>query len=291
MSDWLSPAKINLYLAVTGLRDDGFHAIESLVGRLDFGDTLEVTPAPRDQYSCSDPTLSHSPQNLVFRALELYRVRTGFLQPLKIHLEKRIPLGAGLGGGSSNASTMLQAVNALNPNPVDRGILAFWSLEIGSDCPLFFAEGEVLHVSGRGEIIEPFALCPESTLSGMQVMLLHPGFPITAAWAYTTLRQRFPHCYADSRAVAEELQRWRLEASPWLSSHRNDLSIPVDAKYLGIRSLKRRFEEVLGVRLMMSGSGSTCFLYLTEDVDHMEVEALVHSCWGSQAFIHRTTLV
>ena len=285
MTTWHSPAKINLYLAVTGSRDDGFHEIDSLVALLDFGDTLRVglSQSDRDEYSCNVPGLSFDSGNLVYRALALYRDKTGFSQPVSIDLEKRIPMGAGLGGGSSNASTLLKAVNALNPDPVSTERLAEWSADLGSDCPLFFGSG-LLRIRGRGERVEPF---PCRFLEGgrkLKLAIFHPGFPIEAAWAYKTLRSRFPSHYTDPCIVQEELARWAEGSDPWIGSHRNDLSIPVDSKYVAIPILKKEFVERFKP-LFMSGSGSACFCVLEPDDDELAITEFVRSCWGNAVFI------
>jgi 4-diphosphocytidyl-2-C-methyl-D-erythritol kinase len=194
-----SPAKINLYLAVTGIRpSDGFHELDSLVALLDFGDSLEVKPSEdgRDHFQCDPPVLEWSSDNLIRLALELYRVRTGFGIACDIRLKKRIPLGAGLGGGSSNATTLMVALNAMNPNPVDTLLLQQWSTELGSDCALFFKQG-LIRMRGRGETVESMDTDLYERLRAMRVLIFHPGFGVSAAWAYKQLRAGFPAGYTD----------------------------------------------------------------------------------------------
>ena len=285
MTTWLSPAKINLYLAVTGCREDGFHEIDSLVTLLDFGDSLRVEPSRggRDEYRCNVEELPFDSGNLVYRALELYRSKTDFDQPVAIDLEKRIPMGSGLGGGSSNAATLLKAVNALNPKPVDNTLLAEWSADLGSDCPLFFGSG-LLRIRGRGERVEPFSCCFSEEGRKLKLVIFHPGFPVEAAWAYKTLRDRFSSHYTDNRTVEEELTRWAEHPTPWIDFHRNDLSIPVDSKYIAIPTLKKEFAKRF-CPLFMSGSGSACFCVLKPDDDENAIVEFVKSCWGNKVFV------
>ena len=288
MAIWQSPAKINLYLAVTGYREDGFHEIDSLVAMLDFGDEMRVerSTASRDEYCCN-VDLPFDTGNLVYRALELYRGRTGYRVPVSIDLEKRIPMGSGLGGGSSNASTMLKAVNSLNPQPVDESRLMEWSAEIGSDCPLFFSKG-LMRIRGRGEQVEPFDcrfLEPGKTL---RVLLFHPGFGIEAAWAYKLLRKRFSSSYTEVDRVEKELAHWTSNPEPWIDHHRNDLSLPVDTRYIAIPTLKQGFEREFDRPLYMSGSGSTCFCVLCANEDSSRYIDYVKTCWGSRTFSYVT---
>ena len=285
MITWHSPAKINLYLAVTGCREDGFHEIDSLVTLLDFGDSLQVglSQTGRDEYRCNIEGLPFDSGNLVYRALELYRCKTGFNHPVSIDLEKRIPMGSGLGGGSSNAATLLKAVNALNPDPVSTALLAEWSADLGSDCPLFFGSG-LLRIRGRGERVEPFPCRFFDQGRKLKLAVFHPGFPVEAAWAYKTLRNRFSAHYTDSRTVEEELACWSEHPTPWIDSHRNDLCIPVDSKYIAIPTLKKEFTKRFHP-FFMSGSGSACFCVLEPDDDENAIVEFVKSCWGNAVFV------
>lgn len=283
MQSWHSPAKINFYLAVLGMRHDGFHEIDSLVGILDFGDQMQVgiSDTGRDEYSCNQSELDFGQDNLIYRALCLYREKTGFTIPLTIKLDKQIPMGAGLGGGSSNATTTLKAVNALNPNPVDLESLVLWSLEIGSDCPLFFATG-LSRIRGRGEKVETFESFFHPKQSVIRIALFHPGFGISAGWAYKTLRDHFS--YAQRSEVDAELEQWQCSERPWTGFHRNDLSQAIDSKYIAIPTIKQGFEYEFDRPLMMSGSGSSCFCILNAGEDGSVYEDYVKSCWGENCF-------
>ena len=109
-----SPAKLNLFFAILGKRPDAYHEIFSLNQTISLGDTLRVELADTDLLTCNDPKIPVGPSNLIWRAAALFREKTGFWQPLRIHLDKHIPVEAGLGGGSSNAATVLFALNTLS---------------------------------------------------------------------------------------------------------------------------------------------------------------------------------
>jgi 4-diphosphocytidyl-2-C-methyl-D-erythritol kinase len=149
-----SPAKINLFLRILHRREDGYHALASIFQAIDLFDHLKIEPAPRDCLTCSDSTLPTDRSNLIWKAIDLFRKKTGRTNSFKIHLEKNIPQQAGLGGGSSNAATALWAVNSLCGNPVSIETLMSWSAEIGSDLSFFFSHGTA-YCTGRGEKVQP----------------------------------------------------------------------------------------------------------------------------------------
>ncbi len=144
-----SPAKINLTFQVLGQRDDGYHEISSRYQAISLGDTLEVCLADRSSLTCSGLQISLE-QNLIIKAFNLFKAKTGWQGSVAFRLEKRIPLQSGLGGGSSNAATVLWALNALSGCCVAESDLALWSTALGSDVPFFFSSGSA-YCSGRGE--------------------------------------------------------------------------------------------------------------------------------------------
>lgn len=147
---FFSPAKINLFLKVLEKRPDGYHHLSSLFQALSFGDHLEVGLSDQDQFECSHPFLPMDEKNLVVRALRLFREKTGIAAPLNVRLKKSIPMEAGLGGGSSNAATMLFACNKLFACNLTDKTLMEWGAELGSDVAFYFSLGSA-YCSGRGE--------------------------------------------------------------------------------------------------------------------------------------------
>ena len=158
---WLAPAKINLSLRVLGRRMDGFHEIETLMVPITLADEIEVVPSggiPGDiELSCSDPTLPVGEGNLAFRAAQHLQAQIGApTRAVRIILDKRIPHGAGLGGGSSDAATVLLALNELWSAGLDTMQLAGLAAELGSDVPFFIYRSAAL-CRGRGERVEPIS--------------------------------------------------------------------------------------------------------------------------------------
>ena len=137
-----SPAKINLFLAVTSRRLDGYHDLISLISPIGFWDEIDLqrTVGEGISFECDHPELPTDERNLVVRALMLLQEKTGNREGWRVRLRKRIPVGGGLGGGSSNAANVLLAANRLLGNPLSKSQLYGLAAEIGSDCP-FFLEG------------------------------------------------------------------------------------------------------------------------------------------------------
>lgn len=158
-----SPAKINLFLKIVDRRPDGYHNLASLFQTISLFDTLHFEINAHDQLSCSDPTIPTDHTNLVFKALNLFRNKTQIKSCFKIHLEKKIPHQAGLGGGSGNAATTLWALNQLCGKPASTSQLAEWSFEIGSDIPFFFSNGTA-YCTGRGEHVRSLKAMPQENI-------------------------------------------------------------------------------------------------------------------------------
>ncbi|MGF1531991.1 MAG: 4-(cytidine 5'-diphospho)-2-C-methyl-D-erythritol kinase [Puniceicoccaceae bacterium] len=259
-----APAKVNLFLAVHGPRPDGFHDLTSLVAQCRFGDTLRVElrvdGVAEDTLVCSSGELETGKGNLVRRAAEVFRRWSGEERFFHFELEKRIPIGAGLGGGSSDAVAALRAMRRLVSSQVREGEMLEMARELGSDCPLFL-DGKPKLMRGRGDLIEAIPEKKERELSGRPILVLQPSFPVGTGWAYGVLRENPDH-YADRRST-EAL---------WQGYLRNDISLedllsnsfegPVSQKYLGLRAMLQELRGRFGLTSLMSGSGSACFCLL-----------------------------
>ena len=243
-----APAKINLYLHIVGRRADGYHELETLMAPISLGDTLEIDLIPAGiDFTCSDPALGDAKDNLATRAARLFLDEFKIDSGVRIHLQKNVPVGAGLGGGSSDAAAVLLALRKLTRVDCPDAKLAELAGRLGSDIP-FFIHGTPAVCRGRGEIIEPIAL-----KSGLQGLLVHPGFGVSTPWAYETYAQN-PHAGDAGKAIGG-------------ITLRNDLEPPAFAKYPWLPSAKQWFQaqpEVLDA--LMSGSGSSVFA-LTESSD------------------------
>ncbi len=264
-----APAKINLYLHILGRRADGFHELETLMAPISLGDTLYLELMPEGnggiEFTCSDPALADAKDNLATKAarifLEEFKLSTG----VRIHLEKAVPVGAGLGGGSSDAAAVLLALRKLTGVECDDAKLAELAARLGSDIP-FFIYGAPAICRGRGEIIEPVRL--KENIEGL---LVHPGFGVSTPWAYKTYAQN-PCAGAPGRTVADVTLR-------------NDLEPPAFSKYPWLPTVKAWFQkqpETLDA--LMSGSGSSVFALTRSRENTWEMERRFRAEFGATLF-------
>ncbi len=261
-------AKINLHLEVLGLRPDGFHELAMVMQSLDLADTLELSPSADAaiRLSCDRDDLSTGADNLIVRAGELLRARAGLPElGARIRLSKRIPIGAGLAGGSSDAAAALVGLNALWGCGFGAGELQAMAAALGSDVP-FCLEGGTQLCFGRGERLEGAGL---TAPPGLGVLLIkHPGASVSTPWAYGRCRELRGDFYLereeDFAERREALRRGPLLAAlrsdgPW-PPLRNDLQGVVEPEQASVReglALLRRAEGALAVA--MSGSGPSLF--------------------------------
>src|SRR5208283_4256437 len=184
-----SPCKVNLLLNILGKRPDGFHELETVLQPVNFCDELAFERGSGGiQLSCSEKNLPTDSKNLVRHAAVNFLSAAKIAGGVKIHLEKKIPLAAGLGGGSGNAATTLLALNELFDRPLSGAKLRELAAALGSDVNFFLQDKPAL-ATGRGEKIRP--LEPFPALRGRAFLLIHPGFGISTPWAYQNLA-RFP---------------------------------------------------------------------------------------------------
>lgn len=172
----VSPAKINRYFRVIGKRSDGFHDIETEMHTIDLVDHLEIEKASVDTWTLDS-------QNLVIRAIKLFRTLTGENFPVKVTLKKNIPMEAGLGGGSSNAATTLYALSSLSKDPCSDVILAKWGAKLGSDVPFFFTSGAA-YCYGRGEKLK--ANVPH--LENIPFFIAKPSYGLSTPLVYQNVK-------------------------------------------------------------------------------------------------------
>ncbi len=240
-----APAKINLSFRVLGRRADGFHDIETLMAPISLHDVLTIEPNESIEFTCDDPSLPTGDDNLVVKAARL------FGRGARIHLEKRIPHGAGLGGGSSDAASALLGLNQIYGTNLPREALAKMAAEIGSDVPFFIFESAA-RCSGRGELVAPTRLT-----SAIRLLLLKPAFGVPTPWAYSRWSQ------------SRELPGIDYAAQEFAGlTFVNDLERPVFEKFVFLAEAKRwlRAQPEVGAALM-SGSGSTLLAAVRDGAD------------------------
>jgi 4-diphosphocytidyl-2-C-methyl-D-erythritol kinase len=264
-------------------RPDGFHELETVMHPVALHDelTFEQTGS-QIQLTCSNSTLPTGPENLVYRATDAFLNKSGLTVGVKIHLEKRIPLAAGLGGGSGNAAITLLGLNQLFGQPLTLEQLVPLASALGSDVP-YFLQNQPALCTGRGEIIQ--SLKPFSIMKGLAILLIHPGFGIATAWAYKELAQH-PKALNGIPGRAQKLivQMEQGNRDAAFGEFYNSLEAPALNKYpiLAIYQEYLRQHGALGT--LMSGSGSTTFA-IVENVTTGQVlaekfkEKFGQSCW------------
>jgi 4-diphosphocytidyl-2-C-methyl-D-erythritol kinase len=207
--------------------------------------------------TCSEPSLPADSRNLVHRAAASFLEAAGISEGVRIHLEKHIPLAAGLGGGSGNAATTLLGLNELFGLPLVAERLTLLAAALGSDVP-FFLQSQPAIAIGRGENIQPQALF--SALRGAAFVLVHPGFGIATAWAYQQLA-RFPNALHGQPGRAQRLGALLQNAdlSAAAKEFYNSLEAPALEKYPLLFLFQEFFRAEGAAGTLMSGSGSTTF--------------------------------
>lgn len=241
-----SPAKLNLFFRVLAKREDGYHEIASLMGAIDFGDHLTITKSVRDRFTTCEPSLLSDPTNTVLKALALFRLATKIDHPVDIHLEKEVPFGSGMGGGSSNGATTLFLLNELFDRPLEKNRLIDLAKEIGSDAPFFLSKG-LAYCTGRGEQCVPFEAPLPSDLWIAVPLSLSSSTPLV---------------YKQCRPGEVSKEDPALLLASFLTPHPqyvNDLE-PAAMRLNRLLEVKKRELISFGMPpLAMTGSGSTFF--------------------------------
>ncbi len=242
----IARAKVNLNLKILGKREDGFHAMETRMAPISLADQLTFTPAEEYCLECDQAGVPLDETNLVTMAVRIFQRETGRACAYRVLLEKHVPHGAGLGGGSGDAAATLRALNKLEGTGLSMKVLAEWAGEIGSDVP-FFVYDSVCECSGRGEIVEPIEW-PHT----LDALLLKPSFGVSTPAAYKS--------WQDSEEISGV--DYATQSMQW-GEFFNDLERPVFQKHRFLAEMKMWLleqEEVAAA--MMSGSGSTMIAIL-----------------------------
>lgn len=282
-----SPAKINLLLSIHGRRADGFHDLTSLVVTLDFGDKLKVSKHDWsvDRLRCSDTDVPTDRENLVLRAAHLFRRESACEVYFDFYLEKHIPIGSGLGGGSSNAVLALKAMNQLTDEPLSRNTLLNLSAELGSDCP-FFVNSVPTFVSGRGEQLKALDPSLAERIRGQKVILFRPDFQISTAWAYRQLAESKHALYTSKESTQASLRAFE-KGGPLRGLLGNTFESCIARKYLPIACLLQELRS-RGYDCLMSGSGSCCFALVAAEDQAESIRRICRDAWGPHIFFIET---
>lgn len=244
-----APAKINLYLAVTGKRSDGYHTLHSLVCPVGLADTITIELTDdRITVTCNNPSVPEDKANIAYTAAHAFLEKTQINTGLHIDIDKRIPVAAGLGGGSSNAAAVLMGLNRYYQKPLSDKEMHSLATMIGADVP-FFLLGKAAWARGIGD-----QLTPVEDIPSLPVILVDPGTPLSTTVIYKNLNLRLTKYTGKHKNLSFE----KLLSNEGCGL-RNDLE-PVAVKQCPeILNIKARLNALGAAGTLMSGSGSTVF--------------------------------
>ncbi len=256
-----SPAKINLTLNILKLREDNYHELDSVFAKINFGDYLTFTEKKEsiEIKSKGEFKIPTNKDNLVFKAADLLRTKAKGKKGIKIEIEKNIPIGSGLGGGSSNAATTLKFLNTFWDINLSNDKLCEIGAKIGADVPFFINELTFAHISGIGDKIEK-VIYPREIFGGLEqteiiVLLIIPKYiSINTSWAYSELKKYFKEKYPNSISNSNTFEKIIFEIYP-------------DLKFF-----KETFLNNGAIHSNMTGSGSAVFGIFEKSKNLLEIE-------------------
>jgi 4-diphosphocytidyl-2-C-methyl-D-erythritol kinase len=250
----LAPAKVNLRLKVVGRRPDGYHDLETVMVKLDLADEIEFEVNGLEIRIESDqPHLPVDPSNIIWRAADLVREESGKRFGLVARVRKRVPIAAGLGGGSSDAAATLKALNQLLGLEWGEKRLIDLSVRLGADVPFFLTEG-AQWVEGIGERLRPIDIPP------LWLILINPGFPVSTADVYRWYDERTPHPSPLPRGERGQISALTSQgAGASFPPLENDLEVVVIPRYPVLVEIKKKLSQAGALGTLMSGSGPTVF--------------------------------
>lgn len=258
MMEELAPAKINLALDVLGLRYDYYHDVETVLHSVNLSDSIYIEEAPETVFSCNDVDLPCGPGNLAYDALMLIKKYTGIRSGVRLHLLKRVPSGAGLGGGSADAAAVLRGLNRFWNLRLQRSELYWLAKQLGADVP-FCLYGGAAFATGRGDVLEELPTLPESW-----IVIVKPVLSISTAKAYELVDERKHHRPVDVIGVRNAVSAGNADMV-WRRMG-NVFEEPLFTVYPELRRIKETFER-MRCPVLMSGSGSAFFVIVPKARD------------------------
>lgn len=249
----LAPCKVNLLLRVVGKRSDGYHELITWMQKLDLYDEIDlgIVSKPGISFFCDDPRLPADKSNLAFKAAAAFFAasRRAVGKGVEIRLSKKIPAAAGLGGGSSDAGTVLLGLNRIFDNEFSENQLVKLATPLGADVPFFAVEHSGVLATGIGEKMQPVKPVDNCTF-----ILINPGFDVSTKWVFETFA-------LTSSIEGSMMSRFRKHEVNTLSldDMANDLELVTSKKFSEIEQMKKQLLEAGASQAMMSGSGPTVF--------------------------------
>jgi 4-diphosphocytidyl-2-C-methyl-D-erythritol kinase len=243
-------AKINLGLRIVGKRNDGFHNIETFFHHIGLYDTITIKRNEKIEISCSNPQIPSDSTNLCWKAIEIFRLHHSLTDGIKIHIDKKIPVGAGLGGGSSDAAVVLKTLSPLLQVHTAETDLHQMALHLGSDVPFFLTQSSAF-AEGRGEILSYV-----SYTVPYWIVLVYPNIHISTPWAYRALSEKRNGTFPERRSLKDQYSSLSLGTMMTLE---NDFEEVVFEHYPEIKKVKATLNNAGAIFALMSGSGSSVF--------------------------------
>ncbi|HHT9125652.1 MAG TPA: 4-(cytidine 5'-diphospho)-2-C-methyl-D-erythritol kinase [Candidatus Brocadiia bacterium] len=273
-----APAKVNLFLEVFGKRYDGYHEIETVMQEIDLVDDIVIEEKEKGiEITCTNPRIPPGKDNIVWKATELMQKETGINKGVSIHLFKRIPISAGLGGGSSDAAATLKGLNKLWKVGLNENELMRLASMLGSDVP-FFIKGNTAICRGRGEIVTPV---PISTY--FSYVLLYPDIEISTASIYQNLKIDLTKAVKDVRFLLEILKNGNAESVGKLLYNRlEEVALRL---YPDLHRIKEALRVYNFCGLLLSGSGSAIYGLCRRQSDAEEIKNQLDKCGLGQVFL------
>jgi 4-diphosphocytidyl-2-C-methyl-D-erythritol kinase len=262
--------KINLGLRITQKRADGFHALETVFYPITLWDALEIIIEPETSaapitFTSSGLAINGDPSdNLCFKAYGLLKKDYPTIPNIKMHLHKTIPMGAGLGGGSSDGAFTLVALNQLFNLEIPEQALLDYALQLGSDCP-FFIINTPAFATGRGEILKPINL----NLDGYSIVIVNPGIAISTKLAFSLITPKVPDTNMEA-IICEPVTSWKEKLI-------NDFEQPIFNSFPELANIKETLYQKGAVYASMTGTGSTVYgIFPTSMMDTLSFNFPTH---------------
>lgn len=275
----LSPAKVNVSLHIIRKRSDGYHDIQTILQKVSLYDeiTLQIVPGTRITLTTDDPSIPTDSKNLAYQAAQLLLDRIKCLTGVSIYIKKRIPAGAGLGGGSSNAAATLTGVNALLTGNLSTQDLQQLGVALGADVPFFLCDYATACAEGIGE-----RLCPVTVGVPIWFLIIFPGFSVSTAWAYRNYNIL-------TKSTKHTIKKKFISDFKCLTSLLiNDLEHVVIPQHPEIKRLKERLLESGASGSLMSGSGSSVFGIFPNEVRAQQALSALTVTEQQRAFLVRS---
>ncbi|HEX3031465.1 MAG TPA: 4-(cytidine 5'-diphospho)-2-C-methyl-D-erythritol kinase [Bacillota bacterium] len=248
----IAPAKINLSLDVLGKREDGYHQVSMIMQTISLADTITLEKTARGiSLTCDNPALPVNEGNLAYRAAVVFKQATGYSGGVEINISKRIPVEAGLAGGSTDAAAVLKGLNDLTGNRLEDDQLRTLGAALGSDVPFCISGGTAL-ATGRGELIQPLRPVPQ-----LNIIVVKPPFGVSTAKVYGRLDLKKVTDRPDTEAMLEAIAAG--DAQRIIALGANVLESVTLKEYPPVEILKNRLKQLGAEGVLMSGSGPTVF--------------------------------